>query len=193
MGKIRKRASSNGAANITIFGIFALVLIMLLAGFMVDLSKSVYVGNLYRDYARKAAQTAIKDQNLVGGLNGTAANKFIMEYMIQRHPEIDPVGATQEANAMRSKCEVTGNYPVIRIQFDTERRVGASPNSTVLTSYGGNKIPINNANYYDKDYQAIDVEVLDVTDNFFLGMFGKHCQEIKIKTSAIASTAYDQD
>ena len=191
-----KRFKEDKGASVTLFGLAILVLILLLATFIVDFSKTMYIKNLYSMYAQKSTQTAIKQQDSIGGLLPSSAEVVVSEYMALRNGRSDDnIYNTQEArNVVRNgnSCTLKGNYPHFTIKYDTLRDVGAS--SASYSSQGGTVPFISDAPaFYQKQYKAVEVQITDVTDNYFGGIFGRKCQELHITVSAITSGHYDEE
>lgn len=185
---MKKRLNEEKAGTVTILGMSIIILSLLIGVFVADFIKALYIKNLYNSFAQKAAQTAIKQQDSIGGLKPESAQAFVVEYMTQRGGG----GNTGDTQAHRTHCELTGNYPKIKLQYDTTRQIGA--NSPVFSSDNGNVPSMPSAfNFYQNQYRVIQAEITDVTDNYFFSIFGEPCAEIHITVSAIATTHYDSE
>lgn len=179
---------SDRGEGVTIMGLASLLLLLLLSIFIVDFTKTMYIKNLYTSFAQKAAQTAIKSQDAIGGLLPTSANSIVTEYMTQRSGG----GNTADAQSHRSSCEINGNYPRITISYDNSRQVGSS--SVSYSSTNGQIPHLLDANqFYKKQYNTIQIDVVDVTDNYFFGIFGQPCAEVNVTASAITTSHFDED
>lgn len=189
----KKRRKSDQGAAITLVSIFLIVLIFFLAMFIVDIGKSIYIQKTLTRYAQIAAETAIKHQNNLGGLSSDAADALRQEYMIRRNPELDPSGTTGTGRMM-SRCERNTDYPIISVRFDTGRNRGNSSGaSPTYTSYRGEPIDLGQQSFSGEDYNAITAQITDVSDNYFFGLLGLPCQVLKVKATAVAASAYDQE
>lgn len=185
---MRSRVKTDKGNAVVIWGIFILIMILVCAVLIVDLAKAMYVKNVYSSYARKAVQTAVKEQDYVGGLKFESAQKVIDEYMIQRNGGKN----TREAAAFSSNCDKTGKYPIIEIRYDNKRAKDAI--SPVYTSVNGSKVSIPKLNdFFKSQYNTIEVNITDVTDNYFMGIFGVPCGEIHIRASGITAASSDDD
>lgn len=191
----KKRIQSDNGAYVTIIGIAVIVLILLMAIFIVDASKNLYIKNQYYQAAQRATQTAIKDQDMIGGLKKSAMNHLIDEYKIQTGRAKDDTGASLETGAFRGSCSNGKDYPKIKIYYDNKKRDNRG-GTLIYTSVGFSKMPINaqdEAKFRTNQYNTIGIEVEDVAQNFFLGMFGNNCSVIKTKASATISSSHDED
>lgn len=185
---LKKRIKSNNGSTTTILGLAIIMLVLLMGVFMIDVSKNLYIKNIYYKSAQRAAEVAIKSQNVIGGLAGESGNAAIREYMTQRNGGKQ----TAETSSHRQSCEVNGQYPKITIRYDKTRAF--DNNSTVLfNSTGGQPIAELNKNpkFLKNQYKVIDVEVTDIVDNYFMSIFGKPCQEVTVRASSISTGTFD--
>lgn len=184
-----KRTKSDKGDGITVMGLFMIVVVLLVALLIVDVSKMVYIRNTYINHGQIAANTAIREQNGIGGLDITAANRAIQEYMLQRDPQSFGVLATNETAAFRRLCD-TGEFPRIEISFDTERRVGQSTIGPRFVSYGGQLVTESNREeFFINEFRVIRLNITDVSDGDFSGLFRNHCQTHTFEVSAIITDA----
>lgn len=206
--KIKKRLKSNRGNAILIMGLAIFGLILLMSIFFVDLSKNIYVRNNYTQMAQRATQTALKQQNSIGGLTPKAAEAVIKEYLEEREPK-QLCSSTQggsgqvpcqtvETKAFRSICEDKfPNYPEIEVSFSTERdnkdKSSEGDSFGVTFTSKGKTIPeVTEAQkrlFYRNQYRTIRVKVKDFGDNYFFSMFGKQCTVYNVQTSAISIDA----
>lgn len=185
---IFKRLKIDKGESVTIMGLASLGLLLFIGVFIVDFAKTLYIKNLYTSFAQKATQTAIKAQDAIGGLKPESAEVAVQEYMTQRTGG----GNTGDTQAHRSNCELAGNYPKIQITYDNKRIGGSS--SPIYSSDGGAKPSVHDAgNFYKQQYKTIQLDIVDVTDNYFYGIFGVPCAEVNVYSSAISATHYDED
>ncbi len=188
---IKRRIQNEDGKAITIMGISLVVLVLLMGIFIVDFSKAVYIKNLYSSFALKAAQTAVKKQDAIGGLKPEAVETLINEYMKQRNGQAQN---TADTVVHKSYCEALGKYPQIKITFDKGRKKGST--SIVYNSVNGSipQIP-DSKNFFRHQYDTIEVDLIDVVDNDFLGILGtsKACSELHIDASAISVSSHDED
>lgn len=192
--KIIKRIKNNIGGATTILGISIVGLSLVIAVFISDFIKMIYMKNTYKSYAQKAVQTAIKRQDGVGGLLPDSANALIAEYMSNRNGKATTVDGRvvvsgNTDNNTKNQCELKGGYPKIQIKYDNKREIDASSNTYNFT---GDSVPAINANEFNnKRYNTIQVKIVDVVNNDFWSIFGHPCSEIEINTSGIAVSAYD--
>ena len=185
---IKEKLTSDRGDSTIILGLASIILVIFMAIFIVDIAKSIYIKNIYVGFAQKATLAAVKEQDAIGGLSYTSAEKLINEYMTNRTGG----GNTGDTQAHRSNCELSGNYPKITITYDKTRQIGSS--SKKYYSENGNIPNIPNSNkFFLNKYKAIQVDIVDVTDNYFSGIFGRPCSEMNITTSAIATNHFDAE
>lgn len=186
--RLFKKIKSNKGSTTTILGLAIIMLVLLMGVFMIDVSKNLYIKNIYYKSAQRAAEVAIKSQNVIGGLAGESGNAAIREYMTQRNGGKQ----TAETSSHRQTCELSGSYPKITIRYDKTRNFDV--NSTIsYTSNSGNQIAELNKNpqFFKTQYKVIDIEVTDVVDNYFMSIFGKPCQEVTVRASSISTGTFD--
>lgn len=183
-----KRIKNDRGDSTMILGLSTLILVLLLSIFIVDYAKNIYIKNLYVSFAQKAAYTAVKEQDAIGGLAPSSADKLVSEYMTNRNRGHN----TSDTAAHRTSCELSGSYPKISISYGKTRKVGSE--STTYSSING-QVPYipNKNNFFMNKYKAIQVQITDVTDNYFAGIFGRPCSELTITTSAIATSQHDAE
>lgn len=190
MSRFLRRTKENKAHAITIMGLFMILLIILLGVFIVDFTKNFHFKQTFNSAAQAAAKTAIKSQNLTGGLSHSAVGKAIDEYRSQRTGR----DASGEIRAHQTKCMKAG-YPIIEIRMDTERRLGGG--TLIYKSVGFSKpAPLNSLSSLQFDrqkYTTIEITVTDVIDNYFMGAIGMPCSYVSTRSSAIISSAFDED
>lgn len=204
--KIRNNLKSDNGATVTVMGMVMIMSVLLLGIFMIDISKNLYIKQVQLSSTQKAAQTAIKEQNAVGGLKITAVNRAIREYNTQRKGGL--VGS-KDTLAHRTKCQTRGNYPKIKVTFDTKRRLETGDAIQIdgqeiqqsFTSSNGSELyfsklqeeMFNRLALEKSQYKVVNVEVIDVADNYMMAIFGLPCSELTTTASAISASAYDND
>lgn len=103
---IKRRKEDNGNATI-ILGIMLLMVLMLVGGLLLDISKAHQLKSSYVDAAKKATQAAVMEQNSRGYLKADAAAEAIRVYeKIVRPSIVKPDGYF-------SKCENYGDHDVV--------------------------------------------------------------------------------
>ena len=117
-----KKIRSDDGESVTIFGMGLMLLVILLGVFMIDIGKNVYFRQVQYRNTQTAAQTAIKNQNSVGGLEIEAVNSAIKEYTTLRNGN----GGSSNT-AFQSRCEIAGAYPKITIFLDDKRGTSILP------------------------------------------------------------------
>lgn len=197
--KMYKRIKKDGAAGITFYGIFAILIIMLLGIWIVDINKNLMVSKQYQMAAQRAVQTAVKDQDKIGGISPDAINTVINEYMVQTNPSVDPTKPSGEKQVFSQACRDSsgGKLPKITVYFDTRRdkRAGEDNFETSYQSRNYQSVEVESLReeFRRKNYQVVAVRVEDAVQDFFSGMFGPGCQKITVDASAITSSSRDED
>lgn len=208
VNRFKERLKSNRGNAILIMGLAIFGLILLMAIFFVDVSKNIYISNNYTQMAQRATQTALKQQNSIGGLTPQAATAVINEYLEEREPKTKCASTdgsgntvacqTVETKAFRTLCaKKYPNYPEIEVAFSTARnnkgKTSSTDNFGVTLSYKNGSIPefspAQKRLFYRNQYKTIRVKVKDYGDNYFFSMFGRGCEVYNIQTSAIAMDA----
>lgn len=184
-----KKFKSNNGNSVFILGMSLIALVLLLGIFIVDVGKAMYVKNLYSSYARKAVQLGVKYQDSIGGLKPESAEAVIREYYTQK--TANGRNNTNES-VYSTHCSRLAGYPKIRIKYDNKRAKDASSAIYSSENYRAPYIADRNS-FFRKQYNTIEVEIIDVTDNYFFSMFGVPCAKMNIKASGIATTSFDED
>lgn len=184
-----KKFKSNNGNSVFILGMSMVALILLLGIFIVDVGKAMYIKNLYSSYARKAVQLGIKYQDSIGGLKPESAEAVVKEYYTQK--TANGRNNTNEA-VYSTHCNKLAGYPKIRIKYDNKRAKDASSAIYSSENYSSPYIADRHS-FFRKQYNTIEVEIIDVTDNYFFSMFGVPCAKMNIKASGIATTSFDED
>lgn len=193
---MRRKINSDSGAGMTVFGIAILMLILLLGIFIVDVGKNIYIKNQYVLAAQRATQTAVKDQDIIGGLRLASANTVINEYKIQTGKAIDSGRGTLGGSVYRGRCsEIKGkSYPIMEIYYDGARATkGGTHKFTSRNFRNMNITRFDESNFRAHGYSVVGVKVTDVIGNHFLSMFGMPCSEVVISSSAIISSSFDDD
>lgn len=190
-----KRLKKDNGAAVTILGVACIAVILLVAVFIVDFTKARYVSNLYKGYAQTATQTAIREQDGIGGLKPSSVQVLIDEYMLQRKGA-DKYNTLEDNSSFTKICMNKydgGGFPRIKITFDTDRGKGAK-GSLSVSSRGGVVPSVPSAvTFYKNKYKTIQVDIEDVTYMPFNDIFGEPCQIIQITKSAITSGHFDAE
>lgn len=216
--RIKRRLDNDLGAAITIMSLAIFVLIMILAIFIVDFTHATSVRNHYEQMNQRAAHTALKEQNAIGGLTPLAAEVAVDEYLSQRDGKRTAKELLNDANthqtstvesgAFRSYCsEKYKEYPEITVEFSTDRQNAGkgSKGFTEKFTYqtikdkdgktvggkwlGDNPSTFNGISFYQNNYRTIKVTTKDFGDNHFMGMAGKPCTVYTVTSTAIAIDA----
>ncbi len=209
--KLKSRLRSDRGNAILILGLAILVIIALVTGLMADVAKSVQARHEYSSLAQKAALNGLKEQNSRGGMNYKAIESTVREYMKLRDGEYkvgDQVadtcktekGPCQVATApLRAMCSANPDfaaYPVITLSFSEEGKHidgwnGTSTEKKITYSNGQYSVdPSTLAREFNtKNFKKITIDVKEVSDNYFLSMFGRPCQTYSIKETARQSAS----
>jgi len=190
-----KKIRSDDGESVTIFGMGLMLLVILLGVFMIDIGKNVYFRQVQYRNTQTAAQTAIKNQNSVGGLEIEAVNSAIKEYTTLRNGN----GGSSNT-AFQSRCKIAGAYPKITIFLDDKRGTSTKIRLKYSTDTGST-ITFDTAKRTEfatvvrnlGQMKSIEIQVTDVVDNYMMGMIGMPCTEITTKASAISSSAFDEE
>lgn len=189
MIKSRIRSDNGSSAGLIYIGLTMLVL--LFAVIAVDTFKLIYIRTTLARMAQTATQTAVKQQDKIGGLKPDAARAVVEEYMTQRNGNNRDL-YTNEIGSFTGPCNHDGQYPRFRITFDTGRRVGS--HSAVYESSGGQVPAIPDAaSFYEKQYTTVQVKIEDVIFNDFGSIFGRQCSVVGMYSSAIATGHFDSE
>lgn len=207
--QLRQKKQSDTAAGITIFGLFAIMVFMMMAIFLVDMGKNIYMQNTYFSMITRSAQEGIKDQNSIGGLTSKSAQSIVDEYMKERNGVAEDGHATTRATEpFRAICAKAkeGEYPKITITYGTQRNnkgtssngveTGSMSTDMTFSSNGGSSLspsvqdPSTQGKFFANKYRTIQVNIEDYGDNYFFNMFGgAQCPIYKIQTTAVAVDA----
>lgn len=187
--------------------VLAVPLIALLSGLTIDVSKNIYLKNLYAQQAQSSAEAAVKSIDARGSLGNKAIAKFQEEFELQAASNANKKtgknvatseNESYEAGACKDeKVEITlddgkkkkVNVPYYKLTLSTER--GEKGEKGVKSK----TIEIINGNIVDKSfgvqgskdkYKVINADVYTASNNIMLGMFGMPCQVYKSSVSAIA-------
>lgn len=167
-------------------GLASIGLILLMGVFIVDYVKNIYLRQTYESYAQKAVQTAIKEQDGIGGLKWQSAEILVKEYLIQRN------GRVNTTERVYSNCG--DDYPKFRITYDNKRRQNSTSQEVNYNFSSGTDvsiIPSNHSKFHLNQYNVVQVEVTENVGNYFTSIFGIPCTKIVTKASGIAVSAFD--
>lgn len=177
---IKRRKEDNGNATI-ILGIMLLMVLMLVGGLLLDISKAHQLKSSYVDAAKKATQAAVMEQNSRGYLKADAAAEAIRVYEKVIRPSI------VKPDGYFSKCKNYGDHDVVlRAVFYKDNVRGneftikrsqvnnvsdtAEPEAQrkdIAELMGLNDEGLK-AIIYDNNYDSIQLEVLEGTENTIL-------------------------
>ena len=176
---------------------------------MIDFVKNTEIKNNYTEIGQRATQSALIEQNGVGGLLGTqSANQLIDEYMLQTrgHTINGVTNKTQtrdSAGFRQSSCarDTNTQYPKITISYDSGLHTPADVNLLAkngkvptVTTYKGNHVPngaLNPQTFASTPYRTITAQIQDVSDNYFGGFIGQPCQVYNISVSSVSTNSDD--
>lgn len=86
LNKLRNRLNEDKGNAILIWGLMGVVIILLVAGFVVDLSKNFYLSHEYNNMANTAVMAGIRKQDGRGSLDpGPATYTAVSEYLKERN------------------------------------------------------------------------------------------------------------
>lgn len=195
-----RRLKDDSGASVTIYGIFLATIIMTLGSFIIDLSKWIYTKNMLHSYAQQSVHLAIKEQDSLGGLKPTSAEKFVQEYINYRGLEGKQRPANYGTVEWSNKgCENHngGGYPRITMRYISNREIGTDGNKTItLESTRGNNPDITKTqrdNFHTQGYKGFTAEITDVVRNEYslANALGFGCVEVSFSASSIASARVD--
>lgn len=187
---IKKIKSDKGAFAGVLFLAFTMF-ILLVAILAVDVFKIIYIKSNLMRMAQTATQTAVKQQDRIGGLKPEAARAVVDEYLALRNGTNKQLH-TSEILPFVGPCDPDKHYPKFKITFDNGRRVGST--SVSYESEGGNYPIIPNAeSFYKNQYTTIQIKIEDIVYNDFGSIFGKQCSVVGMHSSAIATGHFDYE
>lgn len=177
---IKRRKEDNGNATI-ILGIMLLMVLMLVGGLLLDISKAHQLKSSYVDAAKKATQAAVMEQNSRGYLKADAAAEAIRVYeKIVRPSIVKPDGYFSkcknygdhdvELRAVFYKDNVRGNeFTIKRSQVNnvSDTAEAEAQRKDIAELMGLNDEGLK-AIIYDNNYDSIQLEVLEGTENTIL-------------------------
>lgn len=179
IARIIKRTKEDSGNAIIILGIMLLMVLMLVGGLLLDISKAYQLKSSYVDAAKKAAQAAIMEQDSRGYLKADAAAEAVRVYEKVIRPSI------VNPNGYFSKCEDYGDDDVVlRVVFyegDDRGNEFTIKRSQVNNVSGTAEVQRENIAklmglddeglkdvIYDSKYDSIQLEVLEGTENTIL-------------------------
>lgn len=186
----KKKIKKDSGLSITIFMINMILLIFVMTLFSIEYIKIGWAKEKSYNVATQSAQTAIKYQNLVGGLDALAVSKAINEYRIQNTTKED-IYLLRGVGPGRT-CPA----PTINIYFSKGR---GNKNRTLMYTSNNYQIPSlgfeNNLGSMSprvRVYDTITIESIDyVKSQFNLALGG--CIRYKTAGSATIATSHDYD
>lgn len=193
--KNRKKLDKASATFVT--GLLSVTLLLLCAGFAIDISKNLYLQNSFQSRSQQSIQVAMKSIDGKGSLTvdapGVAAYAYRMGYSDGKsyNDETDnwrAAGCNKADITLDDGTKVSNaSLPYIVYKMDESRRIGTG--STVKwVSQGGGAPVLQSGSNYDRNrvYRVLTAEVHDAAPNLMLSMFGLSCQNFKLNVSAIA-------
>lgn len=177
---IKRRKEDNGNATI-ILGIMLLMVLMLVGGLLLDISKAHQLKSSYVDAAKKATQAAVMEQNSRGYLKADAAAEAIRVYeKIVRPSIVKPDGYFSKCKnyedhdvvlrAVFYKDNVRGNeFTIKRSQVNSvsDKDEAEVQRENIAELMGLNDEGLKTT-IYDNDYDSIQLEVIEGTENTIL-------------------------
>lgn len=126
--KIQKKINSDSGASITIIMLFMTIVIIMIAGFIVDFTRNQSIKNEYTNMAQRATQAGLIYQNSTGGLGSSSGSAAIDEYLQERQDNDSTFFMGKSASKLgtqngvsHSKYSTTESYPRIRILYSKTR------------------------------------------------------------------------
>lgn len=179
--RIIKRTKEDNGNAIIILGIMLLMVLMLVGGLLLDVSKAHQLKSSYVDAAKKATQAAVMEQDSRGYLKADAAAEAVRVYeKIIRPSIVNPEGDF-------SKCENYGDHDVELVvvfykgdvrgdEFTIKRsQVNSVSDTAEAEVQRGNiaelmepKISVARDDIYNGKFDSIQLEVLEGTENTIL-------------------------
>lgn len=181
--RIIKRTKEDNGNAIIILGIMLLMVLMLVGGLLLDVSKAHQLKSSYVDAAKKATQAAVMEQDSRGYLKADAAAEAVRVYeKIIRPSIVNPDGYF-------SKCENYGDHDVElkAVFYKDDDGVSVRGNEFTIKRSQVNNVSgtaeVQRENIaklmglddeglkdviYDSKYDSIQLEVLEGTENTIL-------------------------
>lgn len=136
--KLRKRLKDDKGNAILIWGLMGVVIILLIAGFVVDLSKNFYLSHEYNNMANTAVMAGIRKQDGRGSLDpGPATYTAVSEYLKERDSakcktpdgtlttcRSNNTNVWRAASKQKSGADLSGKMIVRLIATEKERKNG---------------------------------------------------------------------
>lgn len=202
MKKIDKFKKDKGDA-IFITILVSLILILGVAGLVLDLGKNVVFRTNYTSIAQTASQSAVKKINAKGSLTAESYSEFITDYYSKAHgvPHNKTKFFTNGCKITvpgvnNSKpFEYTSPYFKIALSGNRGDSISKDPfkasNKTyihgtgkeIMSQISNLKTTLQGNNTV---YRVFNVEVFEAIPNFMLGMMGMDCQQLNINVSSVA-------
>lgn len=185
--KVNKRIKNDSAFSITILIIFVMAILAILAFLVIDGTKNQESKEEFQRAAQVAVQTAIKQQNTIGGLKAESAKAAIEEYKSQ----------TEKGNAFVENCRAKHDYPRFTISYGRDR--GNTNNQIFWQNFKASDkyvfSPSTKVTFDKENFTTITLEVQDVIDQILPGANPDDagCQIATVRASAISSSAVDED
>lgn len=181
IARIIKRTKEDSGNEVVILGIMLLMVLMIVGGLLLDISKAYQLKSSYVDAAKKATQAAIMEQDSRGYLKADAAAEAVRVYeKIIRPSIVNP-------NGYFSKCEDYGDDDVVLravfykddvrgYEFTIKRSQVNNVSDTAeaeiqrenIAKLMGLNIPTVREEISKKKFDSIQLEVLEGTENTIL-------------------------
>lgn len=181
IARIIKRTKEDSGNEVVILGIMLLMVLMIVGGLLLDISKAYQLKSSYVDAAKKATQAAIMEQDSRGYLKADAAAEAVRVYEKVIRPSIvNPKGYF-------SKCEDYGDDDVVlRAVFykgDVRGDEFTIKRSQVNTVSDKDEVEVQRKNIaklmglddeglkksiYEREFDSIQLEVIEGTENTIL-------------------------
>lgn len=184
IARIIKRTKEDSGNEVVILGIMLLMVLMLVGGLLLDISKAYQLKSSYVDAAKKATQAAIMEQDSRGYLKADAAAEAVRVYeKIIRPSIVNPKGYFSKCEdygdddvvlrAVFYKGDVSGGkeftYEIKRSQVNTvSDKDEAEIQRKNIAELMGLNIPTVREEISKKNFDSIQLEVLEGTENTIL-------------------------
>lgn len=205
IARIIKRTKEDNGNAIIILGIMLLMVLMLVGGLLLDVSKAHQLKSSYVDAAKKATQAAVMEQDSRGYLKADAAAEAVRVYeKIIRPSIVNPDGYFSKCKdyedddvvlrAVFYKDDVRGyEFTIKRSQVNnvSDTAEAEAQRKNIAELMGLNTTTVRD-NIYDEKFDSIQLEILEGTENTILpGAFAltqgdeesqanMKCQQMKI-------------
>lgn len=181
IARIIKRTKEDNGNAIIILGIMLLMVLMLVGGLLLDVSKAHQLKSSYVDAAKKATQAAVMEQDSRGYLKADAAAEAVRVYeKIIRPSIVNPDGYFSKCKdyedddvvlrAVFYKDDVRGyEFTIKRSQVNnvSDTAEAETQRKNIAELMGLNTTTVRD-NIYDEKFDSIQLEILEGTENTIL-------------------------